>query len=230
MSRTLALRLSVLLSLAGLATAAATLLSIVSDYCDGGQCDDGMTTLSHMSQDGYQSRLSNGMTAALLLLLCGDEAVHLALHPRLESEALRCLNSLGSLCAVVLTALGIVSVRADPASKLHLNVGIAWLGCRIVYLAALTALCFPEAHRAGSACELCELVGAWARVVALVLVVILGVVCGVQAPSGTLSGRTQLAATLAVAAYSVCCWDTLLLDSYDAGRRDRDVGGQPTKV
>ena len=41
----------------------------------------------------------------------------------------------------------------------------------------------------------------------------LGVVMGVQAPSGALSGRTQIAATLAVATYNVCCWETVLLDA-----------------
>ena len=101
------------------------------------------------------------------------------------------------MATVVLTVLGIVSVRADPSSKLHLNVGIAWLGLRIVYLIVLTSLAFPEGHRAGSACEACERLGAHSRVVAVLVVLALGVVMGVQAPSGSLSGRTQIAATLA---------------------------------
>ena len=105
------------------------------------------------------------------------------------------------------------SVRADPSSKLHLNAGIAWLGLRIVYLIALTSLAFPEAHRAGSACEECERLGAYSRVVAVLVVAALGVVMGTQAPSGALSGRTQIAATLAVALYNVCCWETVLLSS-----------------
>ena len=49
--------------------------------------------------------------------------------------------------------------------------------------------------------------------VAVLVVVALGVVMGVQAPSGALSGRTQIAATLAVALYNLCCWETVLLDS-----------------
>ena len=93
------------------------------------------------------------------------------------------------MATVVLTVLGIVSVRADPSSKLHLNAGIAWLGLRIVYLIVLTSLAFPEGHRAGSACEACERLGAHIRVVAVLVVLALGVVMGVQAPSDSLSGR-----------------------------------------
>ena len=55
------------------------------------------------------------MTSSVVLLLFGDEAVHLALQQRL-SEALRCLNSALAVATVVLTVLGkIVSVRADPS-------------------------------------------------------------------------------------------------------------------
>ena len=67
---------------------------------------------------------------------------------------------------------------------------MAWSAHR-VYLIVLTSLAFPEGHRAGSACEACERLGAHSRVVAVLVVLALGVVMGVQAPSGSLSGRTQ---------------------------------------
>lgn len=216
MQRAILLRACLVLSLAGMITAGATLTTIVRQYCaeeDDDCAGDGLTTLSYMSRkDPQRSLLANGMTSSVVLLLFGDEAVHLALHQRL-SEALRCLNSALTVVAVVLTVLGIVSVRADPSSGLHLNAGFAWLGLRIVYLIALTSLAFPEGHRAGSACEACERLGAHSRVVAVLVVVALGVVMGVQAPSGALSGRTQIAATLAVALYNLCCWEIVLLDS-----------------
>ena len=216
MQRAILLRAFLVLSLAGMITAGATLATIVRQYCaeeDDDCAGEGLTTLSYMSRkEPQRSLLANGMTSSVVLLLFGDEAVHLALHQRL-SEALRCLNSALTMVAVVLTVLGIVSVRADPSSGLHLNAGIAWLGLRIVYLIALTSLAFPEGHRAGSACEACERLGAHSRVVAVLVVVALGVVMGVQAPSGALSGRTQIAATLAVALYNLCCWETVLLDS-----------------
>ena len=212
--RTILLRLCLVLSLAGMITAGATLATIVQQYCAREEeCEDGLTTLSSMSrEDPQRSLLANGLTSSVVLLVFGDEAVHLVLQPRL-SEALRCLNSALAALTVILSIVGIVSVRADPASKLHLNAGIAWLGLRIVYLIALTSLAFPEAHRAGSACEECERLGAYSRVVTVLVVAALGVVMGVQAPSGALSGRTQIAATLAVATYNVCCWETVLLDA-----------------
>mgnify|MGYP006879399400 CR=1 FL=1 len=55
-----------------------------------------------------------------------------------------------------------VAVRADPSSSLHLEAGIAWLGMRIVHLIALTALAFPESHRA-KRCVLVEMFFAFAR-------------------------------------------------------------------
>ena len=58
--------------------------------------------------------------------------------------------------------------------------------------------------------------------VAVLVVLALGVVMGVQAPSGSLPGRTQIAATLAMALFNMCCWETVLLDS--PAPRSRVVG------
>jgi len=128
-------------------------------------------------------------------------------------QVLRFLNWALAGVAVILTIVGIASVRADPASKFHVNAAVTWIGLRIVYLIALTSLAFPEDHRAGSACKKCERLGAHSRVLAVLVVAALGVVVAVEALSGTLSGEMQIAATLAVVLYNLCCWETVLLDS-----------------
>ena len=182
-----------------------------------------------MSRDEPRtSILANGMTASLVLLLFGDEAVHAALHPRLDADSVRVLNLGFMLFGVVATVVGIVAVRADPSSSLHLEAGIAWLGMRVVHLGVLTALAFPEAHRARSGCVLCEAFFAYARAALVGVVVVLGVVLGVQAPSGSLSGRTQVAATLAVGSYVLCCYDTVLLGGEEGGGGGR--GAEGTRV
>ena len=211
--------LCVLLSFAGLVTAGWTLLSIIDGYCaeNAGECDDDLTTLSYMSRaEPRTSLLANGMTAALVLLLFGDEAVHAALHPRLESDVLRIVNQCIMAFGMIATVVAIVAVRADPSSSLHLEAGIAWLGMRIVHLIALTALAFPESHRA-KRCALVEVVFAYARCAVVLVVVILGIILGAQAPSGALSGRTQVAATLAVGSYNLCCYETVLLGDDGGG-------------
>ena len=87
MLRAIVLRLFLILSLAGMVTAGATLATIVREYCATAddECEDGLTTLSYMSrQEPQRSLLADGMTSSIVLLLFGDKAVHVALHPRLS--------------------------------------------------------------------------------------------------------------------------------------------------
>ena len=58
---------------------------------------------------------------------------------------------------------------------------------------------------------------AFARCAVVLVVVVLGIILGAQAPSGALSGRTQVAATLAVGSYNLCCYETVLLGDDGGG-------------
>ena len=180
-SRSRCLLLCVGLSLAGVATAAATLISIVTNYCaTDNACEHRTETLSYMSRDQPARRtLAAGMTCALLLLLPGDLALCDVLAERITDACIACVNYAAAGLAIVAAIVGIVSVTADPDSTTHLHAGIAWLSMRVTYLVTAALLAFPESHRANVAPTI-ETLGAWCRLLLVLLVVILGVVVGVQ--------------------------------------------------
>ena len=72
LQRAILLRACLVLSLAGMITAGATLTTIVRQYCaeeEDGCVGDGLTTLSYMSRkDPQRSLLANGMTSSVVLL------------------------------------------------------------------------------------------------------------------------------------------------------------------
>merc|ERR1712196_310003 len=90
---------------------------------------------------------------------------------------------------------GLVCVNADPASKLHLDAGIAYLLLRIIYLLSISAICFPQAVRPGV--FVCfESFCAWMRILFCLVTVVFGILMSIEAPTGKLNGRTQVAASV----------------------------------
>ena len=212
--------LCVLLSICGVVTALATMLSIVSEYCAAQECTDettgGMTTLSFMSREGaFRSRLAVGMTIALLCFLLYDAAVHYALSFRVGGFCETCASGLNitlGIVAVGSCVAGVVSVTADPSGKLHLHTGIIYLGLRICYLVGLSLLAFPRAHRPGATnCGLAEAAFAGARLLCAGVCFVLGLVIAIQAPQGLVTGNLQVIASCFVVSFAVTSYDIVLL-------------------
>ena len=220
--------LALILALGGVVTAVVTLASIVSDYCADPwdprfTCDGGMpNTISYMSRvEPLRSRLAAGMTVALLLLVPADLCVLGVLSTRVVGE---CYTVTLAALDIAATCFGVASVNQDPASKAHVRLGMAYVVLRLVYSLSLAAHAFPLEHRPGVLLDV-EAACAWARVLASLATLVLGMVILVQAMNDTSTGEVQLAALVAVASFIFTCYDIALLgECAPAARRSRRWG------
>ena len=90
------------------------------------------------------------MTLALLLLLPAELAVVRALATsRLDGECLPACAAWLAPLALLATAFGVASVNSDPAGRPHVDLGLAYVGSRLVYSLSLAALAFPLSARTG---------------------------------------------------------------------------------
>ena len=143
-----------------------------------------------------------------------DAGFHVHLMLKMERDALVALNWAIFCGALVSTIFGIISVTADPASRMHLDFGLLWVGIRMLYVVAVTALSAALSFRDGSRAEK---IMALLRCIAVLICLLYGVLISVEAPKGRLDGRVQINAGIAMSAFILSLLYEMVVDG-DPGK------------
>ena len=212
-----ALRGAVGLSLLGNVIALGVISSLIADQCEfsPASCDGSvpLPTLSSMARrEPQKSRFMVGVSLGILLPLPNDVWVCVIVAVRSELVLVRVLTLFLAVFALPVAIIGLVSATADPASRLHFEVGILYMSLRIFFTIAQSLAAFPPSHRPNFWRSV-EQIFAWMRLALCACVC--GTTIGIifTAPSGGgVDGRLQLGAAVLLSLHSISTFDMLLLE------------------